>query len=99
MFEKVKELGMGSFGVVYLVKCMQNSLIRTDGAYSQATNSTQASAEKGGTASKLKQPRKGSTVNSSMVSGAGTLTTSTSSTGSFLSNAAAITGPTMPTGV
>jgi hypothetical protein len=30
MFEKIKELGVGSFGTVYLVKCMQNSLIRTD---------------------------------------------------------------------
>jgi hypothetical protein len=30
MFEKIKELGVGSFGVVYLVKCTQNSLIRTD---------------------------------------------------------------------
>lgn len=38
MFEKVKELGMGSFGVVYLVKCVQNSMIRTDGAFSQATS-------------------------------------------------------------
>jgi serine/threonine protein kinase len=30
MFEKIKELGVGSFGVVYLVKCTQNSVIRTD---------------------------------------------------------------------
>jgi hypothetical protein len=30
MFEKIKELGVGSFGKVYLVKCNQNSLIRTD---------------------------------------------------------------------
>ena len=28
MFEKIKELGVGSFGVVYLVKCLQNSVIR-----------------------------------------------------------------------
>jgi serine/threonine protein kinase len=32
MFEKVKELGIGSFGVVYLVKCTQSSVIRSDGA-------------------------------------------------------------------
>jgi hypothetical protein len=30
MFEKIKELGVGSFGTVYLVKCTQNSLIKTD---------------------------------------------------------------------
>lgn len=30
MFEKVKELGVGSFGVVYLVKCMQHSVIKSD---------------------------------------------------------------------
>jgi hypothetical protein len=30
MFEKIKELGVGSFGAVYLVKCTQNSIIRKD---------------------------------------------------------------------
>ena len=30
MFEKVRELGVGSFGVVYLVKCLQNSVIRNN---------------------------------------------------------------------
>ena len=32
MFEKVRELGVGSFGVVYLVKCLQNSVVRTNPA-------------------------------------------------------------------
>jgi len=32
MFEKVKELGVGSFGVVHLVKCNQNSVIKSDGS-------------------------------------------------------------------
>jgi hypothetical protein len=30
MFEKIKELGVGTFGVVYLVKCLQNSVTRTN---------------------------------------------------------------------
>lgn len=32
MFEKVKELGEGSFGKVHLVKCNQNSVIKSDGS-------------------------------------------------------------------
>lgn len=27
MFEKIKELGVGSFGVVYLVKCIQGTVV------------------------------------------------------------------------
>lgn len=51
MFEKIKELGVGSFGVVYLVRCQQNSLIRTDAE--NVLNSTQSAvkpsnAKKGG---------------------------------------------------
>ena len=48
MFEKVKELGVGSFGVVYLVKCMQNSVIRTDAAnlFQASTPAGSASATK-----------------------------------------------------
>ena len=42
MFEKVRELGVGSFGVVYLVKCLQNSVIRTNPA--EANNGTNPSA-------------------------------------------------------
>ena len=42
MFEKVRELGVGSFGVVYLVKCLQNSVIRTIPA--EANNGTNPSA-------------------------------------------------------
>ena len=37
MFEKIKELGVGSFGVVYLVRFTQNSLIRGDADNLQAS--------------------------------------------------------------
>ncbi len=46
MFEKIKELGVGSFGTVYLVKCMQNSLIRTDAE--NPLNTTQSAVKPGG---------------------------------------------------
>ena len=42
MFEKVRELGVGSFGVVYLVKCLQNSVTRTNPA--EANNGANPSA-------------------------------------------------------
>jgi hypothetical protein len=42
MFDKVRELGVGSFGVVYLVKCLQNSVTRTNPA--EASNGGNPSA-------------------------------------------------------
>ena len=46
MFEKIKELGVGTFGVVYLVKCLQNSV--TPGNPSlESTQVTIQSAVKG----------------------------------------------------
>ena len=99
MFEKIKELGVGSFGVVYLVKCMQNSVIRSDGAgavstsqSAQGSNTLQTgsgpggSVEKGKVVSKISQLKKGSGANVSMAS-ANALTTSSSSNNSFLSSA------------
>ena len=49
MFEKIKELGVGSFGVVYLVKCTQNSLLRTDAenVHSSMANSNQSAVKAG----------------------------------------------------
>jgi hypothetical protein len=44
MFEKIKELGVGSFGVVYLVKCLQNSVIRADPSSAEQYSSVNQSS-------------------------------------------------------